>query len=134
MVETILLFGLAATVILGVSAIIWLHGELKAERRESLFARQVHAHVMVEGKRQIRRLTRERNKWELAAARFMGARIGPTPTPSNKPMARTSRFVSPTEAIHRTQREVAGTPTISTDSVPPAIKSKFLQETSPNGK
>lgn len=133
MIEIALTISLISLIAVGFAAMrFWAQRDIEQKWREAV--EESSAKMLVEQKRIMRRYLRDRNKWELAAARFMGARIGPTPTPSNRPMARTSRFVSPSEAIHRTQQEVAGTPTISTDPVPPAVKSKFLQEASSNGK
>ncbi len=123
---------LAILLVISSAVIAWLHGELKATRREFLFSRQMHARILFETKHHIRRLTRERRKWELAAATAMGIRLKPLPPPAEmKPIK--GRVVGPREAINRERDRQAGIadiapPEMSASKVPAPIANGFLKE------
>ena len=98
---------------------------------------EASARIHVEQKRAIRRLTRERNKWEAAAARIMNIRLNAPAKSNEEPKAVKRRFVSPSEAIYRDQLQRAETGDVeppvmaATNGVPPAVRQKFLKDAKP---
>ena len=128
---------LAILLALALVAISWLVAENRALWRLMDRSDEGYARVVVGQSRQIRRLTRERNNWELAATRAIGIRLQtPKPASSGDLPKSTRRFVSPSEAINRTKQEEAGfghvpPPAQATETVPPAIAKKFLEDAQP---
>ena len=102
---------------------------------------QANSRIIVEQKKTIRRLTRERNKWEAAAARVMQIRLNPPQRSGESPQKISSKFVSPSEAIYRAQQAEAAqqqtereAPAITSTNgvpVPPAVRAKFLEDAKP---
>lgn len=129
MVEIFLAIALIAFIVAGFAA-MWYWAASSVERKWREAVETSSTKMLVEQKRIIRRITRERNKWELAASRAMGIRLNLPASPSETQHKSTRRIVSPTEAIRRERDRLDAEPPIpmTTAKVPPAIANGFLKD------
>ncbi len=97
---------------------------------------KAHSIIALEQKRAHRRIYRERNVWQREATRIMGMRMNIPAKPSEQShQPRTSKLVSPSEAIlrHKEAQDVPP-PTTSVSTVPPAVANGFKRDISRNGR